>query len=94
MTQQYLIGELSVHLAELRRAAQDEPTEDVARLQREVERGPVSALAAAAARAIALADGFCWQSLTRGDIDAFGRQARVSADIRLFSVCARLLADD
>lgn len=94
MTQQYLIGEMSVHLAELRAVADGDPAEVLARLQHEVESGPVSALAPAARRAIAVADVFCWQSLSRGDIEAFGRQAEVSADLRMFGVCARLLADD
>jgi hypothetical protein len=42
---------------------------------------------------LALDDGLCWQSLTRGDGAAFIRQARVAADLREFSVCAGLLAD-
>lgn len=62
--------------------------------QREVESGPVSALASAAERSIALADVSCWESLTRGDIAAFGRRAWVSADLRLFGVCARLLTEE
>jgi hypothetical protein len=94
LTRQYLIGELSVRLAALRAVANSGPAEHVARLQHEVESGPVSALDSAAKRAIALADVSCWESLTRGDIAAFGRQAQVSADLRLFGVCARLLADD
>ena len=93
MTRQYLIGELSVRLTALRAVASS-GAEDVARLQHEVESGPVSALGSAAKRAIALADVSCWESLTRGDIAAFGRQAQVSADLRLFGVCARLLAED
>ena len=94
MTRQYLIGELSVRLTALRAVANSGPAEDVARLQHEVESGPESALGSAAKRAIALADVSCWESLTRGDIAAFGRQAQVSADLRLFGVCARLLAED
>lgn len=94
MTRQYLIGELSVRLAALRAVASGGPAEDVARLQHEVESGPVSTLRSAAQRAIALADVSCWESLARGDIAAFGRQAEVSADLRLFGVCARLLAEE
>lgn len=93
MTQQYLIGELSARLTELRTAVGMGPAEAVARLQREVESGPISGLALAAARAIAMADVVCWQSLASGDITAFNRQARVSADLRLFGVCARLMPD-
>jgi hypothetical protein len=94
LTRQYLIGELSVRLTALRAVANSGPAEDVERLQHEVESGPVSALGSAAERAIALADLSCWESLTCGDISAFGRQARVSADLRLFGVCARLLAEE
>ncbi len=94
MTRQYLIGELSARLTALRAVASGGPAEDVAKLQREVESGRVTALGLAAKRAIALADASCWESLTRGDIKAFGRQAQVSADIRLFGVCAQLLAEE
>ena len=93
MTRQYLIGELSVRLTALRAVA-NSGAEDVERLQYEVESGPVSALRSAAERAIALADVSCWDSLARGDIAAFSRQAQVSSDLRLFGVCARLLAED
>jgi hypothetical protein len=94
MTRQYLIGELSVRLTALLAVASSGPAEDVARLQHEVESGPVTALGPAAKRAIALADVSCWESLARGDFAAFGRQAQVSADLRLFGVCARLLAEE
>jgi hypothetical protein len=45
------------------------------------------------ARALALADGPCWDSLSRGNVGEFDRQARISADLRLFGQCARLLSD-
>lgn len=93
MTGQYLIGELSVRLEQLQAAAADGPARDVARLRHEVENGPASALAPAAGRAVALADVLCWQSLGRGDVAAFALQASISADLRLFGVCARLLTD-
>jgi hypothetical protein len=35
----------------------------------------------------------CWRSLACGDIAAFARQAEIAADLRLFGVCAHLLAD-
>lgn len=94
MTQQYLIGELSVRLEQLQKVATSAAAEDVGCLRCEVEAGTVRGLAPAAARAIALADSLCWQSLTSGDISAFNRQAEVSADLRLFGECARLLEDD
>jgi hypothetical protein len=44
-------------------------------------------------RALALDDGLCWDSLTRGDAVAFTRRARIGADLQEFGVCAGLLAD-
>jgi hypothetical protein len=93
MTQQYLIGELSVRLEQLQSATAGPAERDVARLRHEIESGPVCALAPATVRAIALADVMCWRSLACGDIAAFARQAEIAADLRLFGVCAHLLAD-
>ena len=93
MTRQYLIGELSVRLEQLQSVAADGELRDVACLRHEVETGGTSALGPAAARAIALADALCWRSLARGDIAAFSSQAGISAELRLFGVCARLLAE-
>jgi len=36
----------------------------------------------------------CWDSLSRGDVTAFARQARFSAELRQFGICARLLSED
>lgn len=91
MTKQYLIGELSVRLGRLEAAAARDAAPDVARLRHEVEDGSLAGLGTAAVRALALADGLCWQSLSRGDAVAFSRQAEISADLRQFGVCARLL---
>jgi len=93
MTQQYLIGELSVRLQHLQAVAASDAAPDVACLRHEVETGPVTALAHSAATAIALADTLCWRSLASGDVLAFTRQAEVSADLRLFGVCANLISD-
>ncbi|MDA8320766.1 MAG: hypothetical protein M0030_13315 [Actinomycetota bacterium] len=93
MTQQYLIGELSVRLEQLQAATTGLAERDVARLRLEVENGPVGALAPATARAIALADVMCWRSLACGDMAAFARQADIAADLLLFGVSAQLLAD-
>ena len=92
MHQDYLTGELSVRLERLQ-ATTHEPAPEVACLRRQVETGPPPDLTSAAARALALADDMCWESLSRGDAVAFTRQATISADLRLFGVCARLLAD-
>ncbi|HUB41133.1 MAG TPA: hypothetical protein VMA72_20010 [Streptosporangiaceae bacterium] len=93
MTTQYLIGELSVRLEQLQSVAVGGEVRDVARLRYEVEDGGTSGLGPAAARAIELADVLCWRSLTRGDMAAFSSQAGISAELRLFGVCARLLGD-
>jgi hypothetical protein len=93
MTQQYLIGELSVRLGQLQAASVHDAAQDVARLRHQIEMGPLTSLGSAALRALALADGFCWESLSRGDMAAFARQAEISADLRQFGVCARLLPD-
>ncbi|HTP17769.1 MAG TPA: hypothetical protein VMK13_18300 [Streptosporangiaceae bacterium] len=94
MTQQYLIGELSMRLGELQAAASQVAAREVARLRREVETRPVAGLASAAARALVLADGMCWDSLTGGDAGAFARQAEISAELRQFGICACLLDED
>jgi hypothetical protein len=93
VTRQYLIGELSVRLEELQSVAAGGEARDVAQLRHEVENGGTYGLGPAAARAIELADILCWQSLGRGDIAAFSSQIDISAQLRLFGVCARLLAD-
>jgi hypothetical protein len=93
VTTQYLIGELSVRLERLEAVAASDACSDVAGLRREVETGPTSGLAPAAVKAIELADSLCWQSLSRGDITTFTRQAEILADLHLFGICARLLRD-
>ncbi len=94
MTQEYLIGELSVRLGQLQAAAQHAASRDVADLRREVETRPAAWLAAEVTRALALADQLCWDSLSDGDIAAFSRQSAIGADLRLFGACARLIDDE
>ena len=93
VTQQYLIGELSVRLEQLQSTTTPSAAREVTRLRYQVEAGPPAGLTWAASRALALADGLCWESLSRGDTAAFARQAAVSAELRHFGVCARLLPD-
>jgi hypothetical protein len=93
MTQDYLAGELSVRLERLQAAAEPDLAPELAALRQQVEAGPLPALKSAAAQALTLADRLCWRSLSRGDMAAFARQAEISADLRLFGVCSRLLAD-
>ena len=95
MTQQYLAGELSVILGEIQAAAATEACVRQAwDLRLEVESAPVAALPSAAARALALINGLCWESLTRGDTAAFARQAAACAELHEFGVCAHLLNEE
>jgi hypothetical protein len=95
MTQEYLVGELSARLGQLQAVARHTAVrDDVACLRRQVEDGPVAWLPAELARALALADRMCWDSLSRGDAVAFDRQAALCADLRLFGACARLVDDE
>jgi hypothetical protein len=94
MTQQYRLGELSLILGELQAVATNEAALcDIARLRREAETGPLRALASVAARALVLTDGWCWDSLMRGDSAAFARQAAICGELWEFAVCAGLLED-
>lgn len=94
MTQQYLLGELSLILGELQAAATNEAAvRDVARLRQEAETGPLAALASVAARGLELADGMCWRSLMQGDSMAFARQGAISAELWEFVLCAGLVED-
>jgi hypothetical protein len=68
MTQQYLLGELSVILGELQVVATNEAAvRAVARLRREAETRPLAALASVAVRALELTDDWCCDSLVRED---------------------------
>lgn len=93
MTQNYLIGELSARLERLQSASASTAA-DLARLRQRVEARPAAELRAATAQALALADRSCWDSLSKGDTAAFDRQAAISADLRVFSICARLLDEE
>jgi hypothetical protein len=94
MTRQYLAGELSVLLARVQDVT---ATEAAAReawaLRQAAETVPVSALGAVTMRALALAEGLCWDSLCRGDTAAFARQAVVCEELHQFGLCAGLLEE-
>ncbi|MCX5604804.1 hypothetical protein OOK29_42425 [Streptomyces phaeochromogenes] len=94
MTQQYLVGETSVLLAQLQASGADPMVvRELARLRREAESGPVSRLGSVALRALELTDELCRDSLRQGDVHAFVSQCACGADLREFCVCARLLTD-
>lgn len=93
MTQQYLVGELSVRLEQLQVTATRGAARDMTRLRWQVESGSPDGLAVAARRALALADESCWGSLSCGDVPAFATQASAAAELRQFAICARLLPE-
>src|SRR5258707_5494523 len=95
MTRQYLAGELSVLLAQVRAVTTtDEAGRDAWSLRYAAENEPIQALPLVTVQALALAECLCWESLNRGDTAAFTRQAAVCAELHEFGVCAGLLKDD
>ena len=94
MTRQYLAGELSVLLGHLQAVTFTEAAgRDAWFLRHAAETEPIPALGSVTVRALALADGLCWDSLNRGDTAAFTRQVAVCAELHEFGVCARLLKE-
>jgi hypothetical protein len=94
MTQQYLVGELSVLLARLQAVATNQASvREVALLRRQAENGPVTALPFLVVQALALTDTLCWDSLEQGATAAFACQAAICAELRDFGVCAGLLEE-
>jgi hypothetical protein len=94
MTQQYVVGELSLLLGQLQAAmASEASVAEVAHLRHRAETGPSSALASVAVRALAVAKWASWDSLIRGDVAAFVRQTAVCAELWEFSDCAGLLEE-
>ena len=92
MTQQYLVGEMSMLLARLEALTDDgESARGLRRLRREAELRGVCVLAGVEVRALELADRMCWRSLYDGDLGRFALQAATSAQLRDFGVCAGLL---
>lgn len=94
MTQQYLLGEVSVRLAQLQ-AMGLEPSlaRTVASLRREAETSPPGELPAVLARTFSATDAICLDSLARGDITAFSAQVACAAELREFGACAGLIQD-
>ncbi len=94
MTQQYLVGQLSVLLENVQAVTTTEAAgRDAWSLREAVETGPVQALGWMTVRALSLTERLCWDSLNRGDTAAFTRQAATAAALREFGVCAGLLKD-
>ncbi len=94
MTQQYLVGELSLILGELQAAATNAAAvRDVARLRREAETTLPAALGPMVARAVKLGERVCWEALTQGESAAFIRDTAIYAALWEFGVCAGLLKE-
>jgi hypothetical protein len=93
MTQQYLIGELSLLLADVEASSTDQASAgDAARLRHVAETLPPADLTSVVWPAMRLAERLCWDSVARGDTAAFNRQATASAKLYEFAVCADLLS--
>jgi hypothetical protein len=94
MTQQYLVGELSLILGELQAAATHAAAvREVVRLRQEAETTPPAALGPVMARAMKLGCRVCWDALTRGESAAFIRDTAIYAELWEFGVCAGLLEE-
>jgi hypothetical protein len=94
MTRQYVAGELSVLLGHLQAVTTTEAAgREAWSLRHAAETEPVRVLRSVTACALTLAEGLCWDSLTRGDTVAFTRQAAVCAELHEFGVCAGLLKE-
>ena len=91
MTQQYVVGEFSILVAELEPAA-GELGGSVHALRREIELSPFSRLPRLAREAFDLTDRICLGALEAGDVASFRRGATTAAALWDFSAGARLLA--
>jgi hypothetical protein len=94
MTQQYIVGEFSVLLAELQPVPGSESLgEAVRKLRHEVEFGPLAMLSPRAREATTLVDTVCWAALEVGDVQGFRRCADAAIALRELAVSAHLLPD-
>ena len=90
MTQQYVLGEISVLLADLEPTAAEWQS-TLHRLRRHVELSPVARLPALAQDVLNVTDSICWTALERGELARFSRCARSAAELGDFLDCAGLL---
>lgn len=91
MTQQYLVGQLSVLLEGLQPSPGGRLADAVRYLRREVESCAPWKLAKLADRAVDLTDSVCWDALDRGDSNGFGRCFRAAVALGEFTDSARLI---
>jgi hypothetical protein len=90
MTQQYILGQFSVLLAEM----EPVPCEwqaTVRDLRRKVETSPLPMLPRLAGEAMAVIDRVCWVALEEGDAAGFRRSAETGASLRDFTANAGLV---
>jgi hypothetical protein len=92
MTQQYIAGEFSSLLAELRPAPNESLSGALDELRREVETGPLTRLPSLAREAIVLTDAICWTALEQGDALGFRRYQTGAAVLYEFTDSAHLLS--
>ena len=93
MTQQYIIGQFSVLLAELQPPAGDCLATAVRDLRRAVETSPLPMLPRFAQQAMSLSDAICWEALERGDPNGFCRYAKAAVALGEFTDSAGLLPE-
>ena len=95
MTQQYLVGELSLILGELQAVATNEAAlHEITRLRQEAETTPPAALSPVVKRAVELTNRVCWDTLERGGAATFVREVVICVELRELGVCAGLLQED
>lgn len=88
MTQQYLVGELSVLLALIQGSTNSDAAAKLVRsLRHAVETEPNEYLGRVMLRALSLTEGLCWESLARGDAGAFSRQSALCEDLQELGTC-------
>ncbi len=90
MTQQYVLGQFSVLLADLEPTAAEWQSA-LRRLRVHVELSPVAQLPALATEVLTLTDSICWTALQRGEMARFSRCARSASELNDFFACAGLL---
>jgi hypothetical protein len=91
MTQQYLIGQLSLLLADMAPPPGDRFAAAVHDLRGEVESSSVQRLPKLAREAMVLSDVICWGALERGDAIGFCRYAKAAVALGEFADAAGLL---
>jgi len=91
LTQQYIVGEFSLLLAELGAGRVGALRGRVDSLRHRVEHTPVPSLSCLVPEALDLADAVCWTALAQGDADDFRRRSRTAAALAEFAAGADLL---